>query len=703
MAPGAPVIDLDAEAVRRVLLQSRRGPLKPKEIAKGLDLPDRHYPQLKRLLRTMERDGALYRIRGKRYAVPASIDLVVGTLDVTRAGHAYLLTGAGTEDILVQERALEGAMDGDRVAVRVEGRLRGRRYGRVMRVLERAHSVIVGTYHSARKHGGTVRPADRALGQDLLIPREEAGAAAEGDLVRVEVIAYGSKRTSPVGRVVEVLGQPDTPGVDVLAILHGHGLEPVLPPEVEADALRAIEEGETRPEADRIDRLDLHVFTIDPADARDHDDALSVQDLGDGRVRVGIHIADVAHFVEQGSILDLEALRRGTSTYLVDRVLPMLPESLSAGVCSISADEPRRVVSVFIDFDAEGQISAEAYERSWIRSRHSLTYEEAQAALDGSAAIDPPTDAALQRLAQLAGVLRKRRKLRGSIDFDIPEARVILGPDGAPTRIERRSREESHRLVEDFMLLANESLAKKAARKDWPFLYRVHHAPELDRLESLKALLDGLGHRLPHKVRPKHLQRVLQEVEGKPEQPLVSNSILRAMMRAQYAATNDGHYGLAAEHYTHFTSPIRRYPDLHVHRVLAHRQFGVDAETADWSVEAIKTLAEHVSRRERVAEQAERDSVALKKIEYMERHLGDEFPARISGVTSFGLFVIPDEVFVEGLVHVSSLGDDYYHFHERELALVGEKRGRIFRIGDALRVTVARLDRGERKVDYVLA
>ncbi len=694
---------LDQTAVRQALENSRRGPLKPKEIARALELPSNAYPKLRRLLKQMEREGALYRIRGKRYAVPKSIDLIVGTLDVTRSGNAYLLTGEGQEDILVQESALDGAMDGDRVAVREEGRLRGRRYGRVMRVLERAHSVVVGTYQKSRKLGGTVRPTDRALGQDLFIPGEESGEARSGDLVRVEVVAYGSKRRGPVGRIIEVLGRPDTPGVEVLAILHGHGLEPSLPAEVEADADRAIAQGERRPESDRKDRLGLHAFTIDPADARDHDDALSVEVRPKGRTRVGIHIADVAHFVEAGSLLDLEALRRGTSTYLVDRVLPMLPEALSAGVCSISAGEKRRVVTVFVDFDADGKVTGHSVERSWIRSRHGLSYEQAQASLEGRTPVDPATDAALQRLNQLAGVLRKRRKLRGSIDFDLPEARVILEEGGAPIRIERRAREDSHRLVEDFMLLANETLAKQAAAKGWPFLFRVHAAPEPDRLETLRTLLASLGLNLPKQVEPKHLQRALAEVEGRPAQPLVSTSILRSMMRAQYSAANEGHYGLASQHYTHFTSPIRRYPDLHVHRVLADRLFGVETPDQAWDADAIRGLAEHLSRRERVAEQAERDSVALKKVEYMERHLGDDFEGHITGVTSFGLFVVPDEVFVEGLVHVSSLGDDYYHFHETELALVGEKRGRIFRIGDPIRVTVARVDRDERKIDYVLA
>ncbi|MEZ4414599.1 MAG: ribonuclease R [Gemmatimonadota bacterium] len=694
--------DLQAERIQRVLRESRRGPMKPRDIARTLGVRSEEYPSFRRQLRDLELQGLVYKVRGKRYAVPASIDLVVGTLEVTRRGHGFLVTGEGRDDILVPEEALETAMDGDRAAVRIEGRSRGRRYGRVVRILERAHPTVVGAYQAHRRFG-TLRPADRALPRDILIPEGEAGAARDGDLVRVEIVSYGSSRAGPVGRVLEVLGQEGEPGVDVLAIIHSHGLPASLPPGLGAAARAAVEAAERRPEADRQDRTDLHVVTIDPADARDHDDALSVQELEGGLVRVGVHIADVAHYVTAGSEVDLEALRRGTSVYLVDRVLPMLPEALSADACSLVPGEPRRVVTVYVDFDAKGAVVGHRFERSWIRSRHRLSYEEAQESLTGSRSLDPATDAALQRLDWLAGVLRRARKLRGSIDFDVPEARVVLEEGGSPIQIERRARFESHRLVEDFMLLANETIAREGSRKGWPLLFRVHHSPDPDRLDKLRELLSGVGYTLPERVSPGALQKVLERAEGRPEQALVATSVLRAMMRARYASTDDGHYGLAAQHYAHFTSPIRRYPDLHVHRVLAADLFGAERGAEAWTEEALASLAEHVSRRERVADEAERDSVELKKIEYMERHLGDDLTGRISSVVPFGFFVVPDDVFAEGLVHVSSLADDFYHFHERSLALVGERRGRIFRIGDPVTVRVARVDRSERRIDLVLA
>lgn len=691
----------DADRIQQVLRASRRGPLKPRDLARELGVEPQDYPALKRRLREMEDAGQVYRVRGKRYAIPASIDLVVGRLEVTRRGHAFLVTGEGQDDILVADTALDSAMDGDRVAVRVEGRSRGRRFGRVVRILERAHPTVVGTFQAARRFG-TVRPADRALAKDILVPEGDGGDARTGDLVRVDILSYGSDRAGPVGRVVEVLGAADDPGLDVLAVVHAHALAPSMPAALDAAAQAAIASADARPEPDRVDRTALHVLTIDPADARDHDDALSVETLPDGRTRVGVHIADVGHYVPSGSEVDAEALRRGTSVYLVDRVLPMLPEALSAGVCSLVAGEPRRVVTVFIDFDADGTVVGEAFERSWIRARHGLSYEQAQEVLEGRASIDPPTDASLQRLSTLAGVLRRGRKRRGSIDFDVPEARVVLEAGGSPIQIERRARWDSHRLVEDFMLLANETVARAGSKKGWPFLYRVHHAPDPERLDKLRELLAGIGYPLPDRVGPRVLQQVLEQAEGQPEQPLVATSVLRAMMRARYASTDDGHYGLAARHYVHFTSPIRRYPDLHVHRVLAARLFGGPDGGEAWTEDPLAGLAEHLSRRERVADEAERDSVDLKKIEYMERHLGDDLAGHISNVTPFGFFVLPDDVFVEGLVHVSALGDDFYHFHEGSLSLVGEKRGRVYRIGDAVRVRVARVDRGERRIDFVL-
>jgi ribonuclease R len=492
--------------------------------------------------------------------------------------------------------------------------------------------------------------------------------------------------------------------VDVLSILFGYGLELEFPPEVEAAAKDAVRGREGEGWSDRVDRTGLHVFTIDPSDAKDHDDALSIDPAGEGLWEVGIHIADVSHFVGKGSPLDLEALQRGTSVYLVDRVVPMLPHLLSSDVCSLRPDVDRAAVSLFVTLDGKAQVRAHRFERTRIRSRHRLDYQQVQEVLEGGGSIDTRTDEDLGRLAKLARALRQIRMRRGSIDFDLPEARVVLGPDGIPVDIQKTVHLESHRLIEDFMLLANETVAREMEKRGLPIPYRVHESPAPDRAQELKRFLGTLGYTLPNRgLKPKDLQKVLKTVEGKPEAGLVSTVVLRSMARARYQPENVGHFGLGASTYTHFTSPIRRYPDLLVHRVVVRALIEGGRVPEGWGGEALARASERASMREGLAADAERDSVALKKAEFMERHLGEEFSGTVSGVTTFGIFVLLDEYFVDGLIHVNSLMDDYYTLHEDEYALVGERKGRRFRLGDPLRVRVARVDRLERKIDFVLA
>jgi ribonuclease R len=418
---------------------------------------------------------------------------------------------------------------------------------------------------------------------------------------------------------------------------------------------------------------------------------------------VGIHIADVSAYVVHGGVVDLEAMSRGTSVYLVDRVVPMLPHALSSGACSLRPDEDRLAVSLFATLDREGRVREHRFARTLIRSRHRLAYEQVQEVLDGRARLDDATDEALRTLDGLARALRTRREERGSIDFDLPEARVVLDAEGAPVDIVRVQRLASHRLIEDFMLLANEVVAREASARRLPILFRIHEPPTAERIDQLREFLASLGHTLPRrrKVRPADLQAVLDRVRGKTEETLVSTVVLRSMQRAVYSAQNLGHFGLAAEFYSHFTSPIRRYPDLVTHRVVVRALVEGRAVPESWAEELDET-AERSSFREQAAADAERDSVALKKIEFMERHLGDEFDGTISGVTSFGFFVLLDAYFVEGLVHVNSMNDDYYDFREGEYALVGSRRGRRFRLGDRVRIQVSRVNKEERHVDFVL-
>ena len=677
--------------------------MKTKEIAKGLKVATRDFRDFRVLLRDMLERGRLSRVRGQRFAVPEKANLVAGRLAVTQKGDGFVTPDQGGQDLFVPGLSLESAMDGDQVVVRVEGRPRGRSpVGSVIKVLDRAHETVVGTFHQSRSFG-VVHPRNRRISREILVARGEESTAAEGDIVVARITTFGSGKMGPMGRVETVLGKSGEPGVDILSVIHDHGLPLAFPDSVVAAAREAVVHRRKEGGDNRTDRRDLHVFTIDPADAKDHDDALSIQSLGDESWEVGIHIADVSHFVRAGDEVDLEAFKRGTSVYLVDRVIPMLPHELSTDACSLLPETDRFAVSVFATVDSAGRIRESRFERTEIRSRHKLSYEEAQAVLDNEKAIDPETDEALFSLATLAEILREKRKDRGSLDFDLPEARVLLGDEGKPVSILRIERLESHGLVEAFMLLANEIVAHEAEQKRLPFLYRVHEPPPTDKMRELRTLLGRLIYRVSKgKISQKDLQAVLKQVEGRPEEKLVSTVILRSMSRARYDTRNLGHYGLASDWYTHFTSPIRRYPDLWLHRVLAHALVEGRAVPEDWKGDGLKEKAQRCSVRERVAEAAERESVGLKKVEYMERHLGDEFSGTVSGVTSFGIFVLLDDVFVDGLVHVNSMTDDYYIFHPDRYMLVGERSHRTFRLGDRLEIQVARVDKEELFIDFTI-
>ncbi|HUF12256.1 MAG TPA: ribonuclease R [Longimicrobiales bacterium] len=683
-------------------LRKRAGrPLKAKELARDLDISNVDYAEFKEVLRRLEDEGAIYRVKQQRYAAPQKINLVVGRLQTIRSGAGFVTPDEGDEDLFIPAHALGSAVDGDRVVARIERRRRGERpQGSVIKVLERSRKRMVGQYRTS-KNFGFVEPDDQKLNRDVFIPPDAGAGAQDGELVVVEIESWGDDRLGPAGRVVEVLGPRDRPGVDVLAILHDHELPSSFPPEVQQAAV-AINERGIRAEdlRGREDLRDLLVFTIDPADAKDHDDALSVQRVG-ADWEVGIHIADVSHYVETGSLIDVEAFGRGTSVYLVDRVVPMLPHELSGDLCSLKPDVDRLAMSLMVRMTPTAEVRSSRLIRSAIRSRHRLSYEAAQEIMDGRVSGGAELDAALAALVQLSRGVRAQRRERGSIDFDLPEARVVLNSQGEPTDIQRVLRLEAHRMIEDFMILANETVAQRASRGKLPFIYRIHEAPDQDRVEQLGEFVRSFGLRFRPSREPKAFQALIEQVQGKPEEGLVSTVVLRSMKQARYSSDNPGHFGLASRNYTHFTSPIRRYPDLVVHRLLG-RAF-IDGERLEAELgEELSATSRRSSERERVATSAERESIALKKVEFMERHLGEEFEGMISGVTSFGFFVLLDAFFVEGLVHVNTLEDDYYVFLDEQYALQGENSGRRFRTGDRVRVRVAAVDRARNQIDLAL-
>lgn len=696
---------LDRNSITRYLRERAQRPVRLKEIARGLKVDARDYRRLKRLLQEMEEAGEIYRVRRRRYALPDRINLAVGRLQVIRAGHGFVIPEDGGEDIFVTSSQLGNAYDGDRVVVRVERQRRGHKpEGTIVKVLERARSRVVGVYHRSGRYS-YLTPLENALHRDVFIPRGGSGEAADGVIVVARIVDWGSDHHDPVGEVVEILGRPGEPGVDVLAIVHSHELPVEFPPDVaaEADELRA-EYGGTIELGERTDFRGVLTFTIDPADARDHDDAISIERLGSERWRVGVHIADVAHFVREGSRVDLEALERGTSVYLVDRVLPMLPDALSGDLCSLKPNEDRYTLSACLELNADAEVSSIDFTSGVIRSRYALAYEEAQEIIDGRRPADEELRESLRSLRDLALRLRERRQARGGLDFDLPEARVIVNSAGEPTKVQRILRLDTHRLIEEFMILVNESVAGAVEGRGVPFIYRVHEAPDPDRLERLREFVAGLGLRLARDAEhtPRALQRLLATVEGRPEEPVVSTLVLRSMKQARYSAERAGHFGLGSRAYAHFTSPIRRYPDLVAHRIVRLSLLEGRAVPEDLAGR-LESVARRASARERQAMEAERESVELKKIEFLERHLGDVFAGTISGVASYGIFVLLDDVLAEGLVHVSQLADDYYHFLEDDYALVGEVRRRRLRLGDRVEVQVIKVDREARQIDLGLA
>lgn len=684
-------------------------PLKAKELARALNVPLEDYPAFRSLLHDLVERGALYKVKGQRFARPDRLSLAVGRLQVVKSGAGFVIPeDRAHADVFVPAFKLATAVHGDRVVARIERHTaEGGIEGRIIRVLERARSQLVGTFRRSRRFG-FVKPDDPRLTFDVYVSLGDGPRPEEGQKVVVRIDDWGGEGKSPEGTIVEVLGHPDDPGVDVLSIIHHHGLEPEFPPEVEA-AASTLPAGIPAGEIER--RLDLRetlCFTIDPVNAKDFDDALSIVPGGQaGDWEVGIHIADVAHYLTPDGVLDEEGRRRATSVYLVDRVIPMLPEKLSNHLCSLNPGQDKLAYSVFVTLDDRAEVQAHRVAETVIRSRARLTYQEAQALLEGG---EPPSTrreiaGAVRRLRDLSQELRRKRAERGSLDFDLPEAEVVLDEEGFPLDIQESVRLDSHRLIEEFMLLANEIVARRAQKRGVPFVYRVHEEPDALKIENLRRFAGAFGYTVPAgEVSPRVLQRLLQQAEGRPEEKVLNTVVLRSMKQARYAVENIGHFGLASECYTHFTSPIRRYPDVLVHRTL--KRLDADAaateEQKETSRRSLARAAEHASARERVAQEAERDSIGLKKVEFMERHLGEVFRGTVSGVQAFGFFVRLDRWFVEGLVHVNTLQDDYYLFQENQYALVGENTRRTFRLGDAVEVQIARVDKEARQIDLML-
>jgi len=687
-------------------------PMTAGELGEALAIGD--LGRLESGLDELERQGCIVKNRRGRYGIPQRMNLRVGRIDGHRRGFAFLVPDEpGEQDVFILSEDLNGAMHNDRVIVRLYRHLADgrKREGKVIRILSRANERVVGTYE---QNGGLgfVVPDDRRIWHDILVTGQAGGEARNNDRVVVEITRWPGPRRSPEGRIVEILGAKGDPAADVLAIVRKYQLPEAFPAEVMKEAENiplAVGEHEL---AGRRDLRALITVTIDGEDAKDLDDAVSLERLPGGNYRLGVHIADVSHYVREGSGLDQEACRRGTSVYLPDRVIPMLPPRLSNGICSLNANEDRLAVTCFMEIDETGAVVGYEFCRSVIRVRERLTYNAVRQILEEH---DPGLSnrynrhiEMLESMKDLCLLLRQKRLLRGAIDFDFPEAVVTLDDAGRAVGIGRRERSIAEMIIEEFMIAANETVAKHFCFLDVPFLYRVHEKPDLDDIQELNEFLGAFGYRIraggKGEISPGDFQRIVEKVKGRPEEKAVTMTMLRAMKHARYAPEAIGHFGLAARYYTHFTSPIRRYPDLAIHRIICET-----LEKGSLPPARLKQLegmmpayAQQSSLRERVAEEAERESIDLKKAEYMSGHIGEVFRGVISGVKSFGFFVELDNT-VEGLVHVSTLDDDYYRYDDRHLVLAGEHTGQTFRIGDEVKVRVAGVNIDERRVDFELA
>jgi ribonuclease R len=686
-------------------------PVSVRDLARRLSLDNPGRRELKAVLRRLIGDGTLVKISGARVGLPARMNLVVGRLSCSPAGYGFVVPEErleGQADVFVAAASIREALHGDRVVARVERRGPKGPEGRIIRVLDRANQRLVGRYEDDGRFGGHVVPFDRRVLHEVFVPPGESMDAGAGLMVTVEITRPPTATRNPAGRVVALLGRLEDPGVDLKVVVAKHGLPTTFPAEVEAEAVRVAREP-TGAEADgRTDFRAWTTFTIDPETARDHDDALAIERLPGGAWRLAVHIADVAHYVREGSLLDQEAYLRGTSVYFPETVLPMLPHALSSGVCSLVEGRDRLTQTVVIELDRAGKVRSAAFHDGIIRSAAKLSYAEAQAIVDGDAALrdrHAPLVPSLLAMDELAKLMRRRRTERGALDFDVPEPKVVLDEKGEMAGILRSERLGSMRLVEEFMLAANEAVAAELDRRGVGALYRIHEQPDPGKVEEFAELAASLGYRLPagpDAVRPEHFQAILRQLEGRPEEKLVSYLLLRTMKLARYHEENLGHFGLATDMYAHFTSPIRRYPDLVVHRALRALRGKADPEREAHLRERLPQMGLHLSERERVAAEAERELVEWKKVRFMAGKLGERFAGYVTGVQSFGLFVELDEIYVQGLVHVSSMSDDYYAFDERGHRLRGENTGQAYRLGDRVEVQVARVDLEGRRVDFAL-
>ena len=681
-------------------------PRKSDAILKNFGLKgERTRKQLHDKLLAMVRAGQVIQNRGGEFCLSEKLDLIAGTVSGHKDGFGFLIPDRGGDDVYLSAREMRALFDGDRIAIKISGAdRRGRPAGKLVEVLERGTQDIAGQF--IRERGiGLVIPDNPKISHRVLIPRGESGDAEPGQIVVVKILDYPSKFEQPTGTVIEVVGDPHQKGIATDIAIHTHEIPTDWPTSVSKQVAKF---GKTVPGSaakGRTDLRDVDLVTIDGADARDFDDAVYCEKSGDGW-RLLVAIADVANYVDIGSALDQEAIRRGTSVYFPDRVVPMLPEELSNGLCSLNPKVDRLCMVCEMRINAAGKVTSSKFLEAIMRSSARLTYSQVNKFLTDEKDHSIPGDlhAAIGELHSLYKVFAKNRQKRGAIELDIPGTRIILDDQGAVVDIVAVARNDAHRLIEECMISANVQAAKFLRHHKIPGLYRVHAKPDPDSFDELRLYLLSLGLKIPHPdhVQPRDFNSIIEQVKDRPDSAAISMSMLRSLTHAEYTPNNDGHFGLALDAYAHFTSPIRRYPDLLVHRAIRHIIRGGKVGAYDYDADRMERLGEISSAHERRAEGATREVEALLKCQFMEEKIGAEFTGVITGVTNFGVFVQLEENGVDGLVHVSSLDNDYYNFDSVTRTLVGERSGNVYSMGDELRVVVHQVDLETRRIDFRL-
>lgn len=682
-------------------------PMKIKELCIVLGVTKQDRPVLERILLELQDEGKIELSKRGKYFKAESKN-VTGVFTAHQRGFGFVTIEGENEDIFIPGDKVNGAMHMDTVEIAVLPTTSGKRKeGAVLKVIERGMKHVVCTYEASENFGFAV-PDNTRFGSDIFIPKGKSMGAVAGHKVVVEVTSYGKKDKKPEGRVVEIIGHINDPGTDILSIVKAYDMPVEFSEKIMHQVENVSKEVTDADMAGRMDLRDWTMVTIDGEDAKDLDDAVSLFMDGDNYV-LGVHIADVSNYVQEHSALDVEALKRGTSVYLVDRVIPMLPHALSNGICSLNEAQNRLTLSCIMTINPKGEVIDHKIAETVIKTNRRMTYTNVKKILEDK---DPEVMEEykelvpmFEKMAELASILRKRRMKRGSIDFDFPETRVILNDKGEPIDIKPYDRNVATKLIEDFMLIANETVASHFFWQEIPFVYRTHENPDTEKIHKLSTFINNFGYSLhigADEVHPKELQKLLEKIEGTDEEALISRLTLRSMKQARYTTACTGHFGLAASYYCHFTSPIRRYPDLQIHRIIKETLRGrMNAKRIEHYESILDEVAKQSSQMERRADEAERETIKLKKCEYMAKHVGEEFEGVISGVTEWGFFVeLPNTV--EGLVRVTELKDDFYQFYEDTYELVGEATNKRYKLGQKVKVVVESADKLMRTIDFAL-